>query len=117
MSIKQYEIWIADLNPQIGTEAGKPRPVVVLQTNLLNKVNHPSTIICPITTKIKKESDILRVYIQKGVANVHESCDIMIDQVRTIDNKRLVKRIGKLSDELIEKIITNVKIVFDIDSF
>jgi len=43
MNIKQYEIWIADLNPQIGTEAGKTRPVIILQTNLLNKIDHPFT--------------------------------------------------------------------------
>jgi mRNA interferase MazF len=52
MKIKQYEIWIADLNPRFGTETGKTRPVVIIQTDLLNK-HHPSTIICPITTNIK----------------------------------------------------------------
>ncbi len=52
MRIKQYEIWIADLNPQAGTETGKTRPVLILQTNLLNKIDHPSTIICPVTTNI-----------------------------------------------------------------
>jgi mRNA interferase MazF len=54
MLINQYEIWIADLNPQIGTEAGKTRPVLIVQTNLLNKIPHPSTIVCPITTNIQK---------------------------------------------------------------
>ena len=115
MLVKQYEIWIADLNPQIGTETGKTRPVLVIQTNLLNKILHPSTIICPITTNIKKESDILRVHTEKGVANVRESCDIMIDQIRAIDNKRLVKKIGKLPKNLIEKVRENIMIVLDID--
>ncbi|MEN6456339.1 MAG: type II toxin-antitoxin system PemK/MazF family toxin [Prolixibacteraceae bacterium] len=46
MLIKQYEIWIADLNPQRGKEPGKKRPVVILQTNILNKIPHPSTIVC-----------------------------------------------------------------------
>jgi len=59
MPIKQYEIWIADLNPQIGTETGKTRPVLTIQTNLLNKIPHPSTIVCPITTNVKKDSEIL----------------------------------------------------------
>ena len=45
MKIKQYEIWIADLNPRYDTEAGKTRPVVIVQTNLLNDL-HPSTLIC-----------------------------------------------------------------------
>ncbi|MFO7890978.1 MAG: type II toxin-antitoxin system PemK/MazF family toxin [bacterium] len=43
MNVRQYEIWIADLSPQIGTETGKTRPVLVVQTNLLNKIEHPST--------------------------------------------------------------------------
>ncbi len=115
MNIKQYEIWIADLNPQIGTETGKTRPVIVLQTNLLNKISHPSTIICPITTQVKKESNILRVHIKKGIANVLENCDIMIDQKRTIDNNRLIKRVGKLPNDLIKKIKENIKIVLDLD--
>jgi len=45
MLINQFEIWLADLNPNIGTEAGKTRPVLVIQTNLLNQIEHPSTII------------------------------------------------------------------------
>ena len=92
MMIKQFEIWIADLNPQIGTEPGKTRPVLVIQTNLLNKVTHPSTLICPISTNVVKESDILRVHLKKGIANLHDNCDILIDQIRAIDNKRLIKK-------------------------
>jgi mRNA interferase MazF len=115
MSIKQFEIWIADLNPQIGTEPGKTRPVLVVQTNLLNKIPHPSTIICPITTNIEKESDILRVHLKKAMANMHENCDIMIDQIRAIDNKRLIKKIGDLPANLIEKVKENILIVLDIE--
>ena len=115
MVIKQYEIWIADLNPQIGTEAGKTRPVLIIQTNLLNKIEHPSTIICPLTTQVKKESTILRVHLKKGVANVFENCDIMVDQIRAIDNKRLLKKVGKLPGHLIKKIQENIKIVLDFD--
>jgi mRNA interferase MazF len=58
MLIKQFEIWIADLNPQIGTEPGKTRPVIVIQSNLLNKIPHPSTLICPLTANVEKEADI-----------------------------------------------------------
>ena len=115
MTIKQYEIWIADLNPQIGTEAGKTRPVLIVQTNLLNKINHPSTIICPITKQVKKDATILRVHIKQGVANVLENCDVMIDQIRTIDNKRLLKKVGKLPSDLINQTKENIKIVIDLD--
>ncbi len=115
MLINQFEVWIADLNPKIGTEPGKTRPVLVVQTNLLNKVPHPSTIICPITTNVKKDSEILRVHLKKGTSNLHQSCDIMIDQIRAIDNKRLIKRVGVLPDKLIELVKENIQIVLDIE--
>lgn len=114
MAVKQYEIWIADLNPQIGTEAGKTRPVLVIQTDLLNKLPHPSTIICPITTKVNKTAEILRVHIKKGVAGMNENCDIMIDQIRAIDNKRLINKVGTLPPELVKKMKENISIVLDI---
>lgn len=114
MKIKQFEIWIADLNPRVGTETGKIRPVIVVQTDLLNK-EHPSTIICPITTNVKLESEILRVHLKKSKFGLKEECDIMIDQVRTIDNKRLVKKIGEVDSNVREKIRENLKILLDLD--
>lgn len=115
MQIKQFEIWIADLNPQIGTESGKTRPVLTVQTNLLTKIPHPSTLVCPMTTNIKKGSDILRVHLKKGTANIHQDCDIMIDQVRAIDNNRLIKKVGDLPKDMIKLVKDNLMIVFDID--
>jgi mRNA interferase MazF len=115
MSIKQFEIWIADLNPQIGTEPGKTRPILVVQSNLLNKVPHPSTLICPITTNVEKEAEILRVHLKKGLANLHEDCDIMIDQLRAIDNKRLIKKVGDLPTDLIDKVKENIAIILDLE--
>ena len=115
MSIKQFEIWMADLNPQIGTEPGKTRAVLVVQTNLLNKIPHPSTIVCPVTTNIKKDAEILRVHLKKGMAKLHQDCDIMIDQIRAIDNKRLIKKVGDLPRNLIELMKENIQIIIDLE--
>jgi len=114
MKIKQFEIWIADLNPKIGTETGKIRPVIVVQTDLLNK-EHPSTIICPLTTNIIPEAELLRVHLKKSKFGLKEDCDVMIDQVRAIDNKRLVKRIGIVDKKTSAQIKENLKIVLDLD--
>lgn len=114
MQVKRFEIWLADLSPRSGTEPGKTRPVLVVQTNLLNRVPHPSTIICPLTTNVQKESEILRVHIKKGTANLNENCDIMIDQVRAIDNKRLVRKIGDLPDILAVKVRENLFVILDL---
>lgn len=113
MIFEEFEIWVADLNPHRGTEPGKIRPVLIVQPNFLNKF-HKSTIICPITTNVKLESKILRVHIQKGISNVNEDCDIMIDQVRAIDNRRFLRKLGTLPDDLINQVKDNLKIVLNL---
>ncbi len=114
MKAKQFEIWIADLNPTIGTEPGKIRPVVVVQTDLLNK-HHSSSVICPITTNVQKESEILRIHLKKGCCGLNEGCDIMIDQIRAIDNNRLKNKIGVVPIDIILIIKENLKIIFDLE--
>ena len=113
MKIKQFQVWIADLNPQIGTEPGKIRPVLIVQTDLLNS-EHPSTLICPITTNVQPGAIILRVHLLRGIAKVKDNCDIMIDQIRSIDNKRLIKKIGSVPLEIEEAVKQNLRIVLDL---
>lgn len=98
----------------MGTEAGKIRPVIIVQTDLLNK-EHPSTIVCPITTNVKPDSEILRVHLKKSKFGLKEDCDIMIDQVRAIDTKRLVKKVGEVDSDTADKIRENLIIVLDLD--
>jgi mRNA interferase MazF len=115
MLIKLFEVWIADLSPQIGTDPGKTRPVLIIQTNLLNRIPHPSTIVCPITANITKDADILRVHLTKGMADLSEDCDVMIDQIRAIDNKRLQKKIGNLPSHLADVVKENIAILLDLE--
>jgi mRNA interferase MazF len=111
MKIKHFEIWLADLNPSIGTEPGKTRPVVVVQSDLLNEV-HLSTLICPITTNIKPEIEILRVHLNK--TQLDKLSDVLVDQIRAIDNQRLIKKLGKLNKDQQNKLKANIKIVMDL---
>ena len=90
MNIKQFDFWLADLNPSVGTEPGKKRPVVIVQTDLLNEF-HLSTLICPISTNVKDEIEILRIHLKRG--QLEKLSDILIDQVRAIDNKRFIKKL------------------------
>ena len=113
MKIKQFDIWIANLEPQRGTETGKVRPVLIVQTNLLR--DHPSTVVCPITTNVAPESDILRVHLKKGTANLKSESDIMIDQIRAIDNRRLTNKVGELPQDFQQKVKENIKIVLDLE--
>lgn len=111
MKIKQYDIWLADLNPSRGTEPGKTRPVVIVQTDLLNET-HLSTLICPITTNVKKEIELLRVHLKKG--QLDKLSDILVDQIRAIDNNRLIKKLGQLTKEQRNTLKANLRIVLDI---
>ncbi|MBS4066745.1 MAG: type II toxin-antitoxin system PemK/MazF family toxin [Chitinophagaceae bacterium] len=88
MKIKQYDIWLADLNPSKGTEPGTTRPVVIIQTDLLNS-HHLSTLIFPITSKVQPEIEILRVQLRKN--QLDKPSDILVDQIRAIDNRKLIQ--------------------------
>ncbi len=111
MKIRKFNIYLADLSPRFGTESGKTRPVVVLQTNLLNDGQHPSTIVCPITTQVVRGAEILRVHLSKKGMGLKKDSDILADQIRAIDNRRFVKHLGELN--LIDKVklIENLKIL------
>ena len=111
MKLKQYDIWLADLNPSRGTEPGKTRPVVIVQTDLLNET-HLSTLICPITTNVKPEIELLRVHLKKR--QLDKLSDVLIDQVRAIDNSRFLKKIGQLTKEQKTNLKDNLRIVLDI---
>jgi mRNA interferase MazF len=87
--------------------------VVIIQNNQLNKI-HPSTIVCPITTNVQIKANILRVHLKKGDATLKEDYDILVDQIRTIDNKRFIKRLGVLPDLNADQFISNLRIVLDI---
>ena len=67
------------------------------------------------TTNIQQDVDILRVHLEKGVANLQMDCDVKIDQIRAIDNKRLIKKVGKLSTDYADKIKENLSILFDLE--
>lgn len=111
MKHKQFDIWLADLNPQRGTEPGKTRPVVIVQTDLLNEV-HPSSVICPITTNIKAEIALLRVHLKKD--QLDKVSDILVDQLRAIDNRRLLKKLGTLTKEQRQTLKENLRVVLDL---
>lgn len=111
MKIKQFDIWLANLNPSRGTEPGKTRPVVIMQTDLLNDI-HLSTIICPITTNVLPDTELLRVQLRKN--QLYKPSNILVDQIRAIDNKRLVQKIGNLSSSQIQTLKRNIQIVLDL---
>lgn len=113
MEIKKYDVWLADMNPKLGTEPGKRRPVVVVQTELLNDAQHLSTIILPLTTNVIKEDNVLRVFIEKGTSNLEKPSEVLIDQIRAIDNQRLIIKMGSLPKKISDIIDKRLKQILD----
>lgn len=107
---KKFEIWLADLNPRFGAEPGKTRPVVILQTDLLPDA-HPTVIILPVTSKVHKKVTILRVHLDQNINGLKSSSDILMDQMRAIDRKRLQRKLGMLTEQQKEKVLRNTRIL------
>ena len=83
------EIWLANLNPGRGTEPGKVRPVLLVQNQALLDAGHPSTVIVPLTTNLIDDAEPLRLRVLAG-NGLDKDSDLLVDQVRAVDNKRLI---------------------------
>jgi mRNA interferase MazF len=105
-------LYAADLNPPHGSESGKIRPVLVIQTDDLNEAGHPSTWVLPCTTRVVGES-LLRVFLPKKIAGNEQDCEIMIDQSRSIDNRRLRKEFGRLPPLLLKEVKEKLRLLGD----
>lgn len=88
--LERGTVWLADLNSRRGTEPGKTRPVLIVQASALLAAGHPSTLIVPLTTKLTEDAEPLRVRVS-AVGNLRQPSDVLVDQLRAIDNRRLVR--------------------------
>jgi len=84
------EIWLADLNPPHGTEPGKTRPVLIVQSQALLDAEHPSTYVIPLTTRLVEDAEPLRIRVS-AAGRLPRDSDLLMDQMRAVDNRRLVR--------------------------
>jgi len=103
VKIQRGRLYLADLNPRLGTEPGKTRPVLVVQTDLLNEMDHPSTWVLPCTTRLAGDN-LLRVPLPRGLAGNRQECEVMIDQSRAIDNRRFVRALKPLPRNILRDV-------------
>jgi len=87
---KRGSVWLANLNPGRGTEPGKVRPVLIVQSQALLDAEHPSTLVVPLTTRLIEDAEPLRLRIT-AQSELEQNSDLLLDQLRAIDNKRLVQ--------------------------
>src|SRR4029077_801355 len=109
------EVWLANLNPRRGTEAGKTRPVLIVQAQALIDAGHPSTLIVPLTTNLVSEAEPLRIRVPAQSALRRDS-DLLIDQLRAVDNRRLVEGpLARLDESMMERVAVAIREVLDLE--
>lgn len=111
MIIKRGDIYYADLSPVIGSEQGGVRPVLVVQNDIGNKYS-PTIIAAAITSQINKAKLPTHIEISAQEYGLLKDSVILLEQIRTIDKKRLREKIGRLDDELMEKVNESLSISF-----
>uniref|UniRef100_A0A7C5Z4H2 Type II toxin-antitoxin system PemK/MazF family toxin n=1 Tax=Caldicellulosiruptor owensensis TaxID=55205 RepID=A0A7C5Z4H2_9FIRM len=103
LEIKRGDIFYADLAPHVGSEQGGIRPVLVIQNDIGNKYS-PTVIVAAITSQIGKAKFPTHVEIRAGEFGLSRDSVILLEQIRTIDKVRLKNKVGKLSEEVMEKV-------------
>ena len=103
MSVKRGDVFYADLNPVVGSEQGGIRPVLIIQNDIGNKYS-PTVIIAAITSKIDKAKLPTHVKIEANLDEINRDSIILLEQIRTIDKKRLHQKITHLDEETMEKV-------------
>lgn len=105
MTAYKGEIWLANLNPQKkANEVGKMRPVLVIQSDLLNQSAYTNTVVIPLTTQIIDDAEPLRLRFRAREKLKHDS-DALIGHIRSIDNDRFVEKLATATDEELKAVM------------
>ena len=108
------EVWLANLNAGRGTEPGKTRPVLIVQVQALLDALHPSTLVVPLTTNLVEDAEPLRIRVPAG-GRLRRQSDLLIDQLRAIDNRRLVQGpLTRLPPALLRRVGSALREVLDL---
>ena len=112
--IERGQIWLANLDPRRGTEPGKTRPVLIVQAQALLEAGHPSTLIVPLTTNLIADAEPLRVRV-KPLGRLRQESDLLLDQLRAIDNRRLTgKPLAKLGEAAMQEVSAAIAEIMDL---
>lgn len=111
MIVKRGDIFYADLSPVVGSEQGGTRPVLVVQNDVGNKYS-PTVIAAAITSKINKAKLPTHIEIDAARYGLSKDSVILLEQVRTIDKKRLREKIGRLDEVQMIKVNDALSISF-----
>lgn len=113
MKVKRGDLYYADLSPVIGSEQGGVRPVVIVQNDVGNKYS-PTVIIAAITSQVNKAKLPTHVDVSSQSYGLPKNSVVLLEQIRTIDKKRLRDKIGRFDDNIMRKIEDAIRISFEI---
>ncbi|QZY55768.1 type II toxin-antitoxin system PemK/MazF family toxin [Crassaminicella profunda] len=116
MIVKRGDIFYADLSPVVGSEQGGVRPVLVVQNNIGNKYS-PTVIVAAITSQINKAKLPTHIEISASEYGLTKDSVVLLEQVRTIDKRRLREKIGHSDDEMMDKVNEALLISFGLIDF
>ena len=115
MQIKRGDMFYADLSPVVGSEQGGIRPVVIIQNEAGNK--HSPTVICAaITSKMNKAKLPTHVELSASKYDISKDSVILLEQVRTIDKRRLKEKVCHLDQEMLNQENQALKISLELDT-
>jgi len=109
VDVTRGDVYYADLNPVVGSEQGGVRPVLVIQNNIGNKYS-PTIIVAAITSKIEKAKLPTHVEIPADRSKLNRDSVVLLEQIRTIDKKRLKRRVTHLNDNILKRVDEAVEI-------
>jgi mRNA interferase MazF len=109
MDLKKGDIVIVRLEPVKGSEQGGTRPALIIQNDISNEFS-PTTIIAPITSKIYSKFYPTNVFILKKDSRLDKDSNVLLNQIRTIDKSRVIKRISSLDSQLMHKVDRAIKV-------
>lgn len=111
MNVKRGEVYYADLSPVVGSEQGGYRPVLVVQNDKGNKYS-TTVIVAPVSSRMTKNALPTHVYLE--LEGLSKKSIVLLEQLRTIDKKRIKERVGCVSEDLMAKINEAMKTSLDI---
>lgn len=116
VQIRRGDVFYADLNPVIGSEQGGVRPVLVVQNDVGNKYS-PTVIVAAITSQIDKAKLPTHVELKRGEYGLEKDSVILLEQLRTIDKRRLREKVAFLDGEIMTRVDEALKISLGLVEF
>ena len=110
-SVKRGDIYYADLSPVVGSEQGGTRPVLIVQNDTGNR-HSPTVIAAAITSQTGKARLPTHINIAGGSVGLSKDSVILLEQIRTLDKKRLRERMGHVEEQVMMKVDTAIAVSF-----